>query len=133
MGQECAAGADAFVDGAGEIALATVEVCERESQVAQGFVAHLAVGGFGFRPTHEGFAVGGEVLFQLCSRLLFFENGLAFAADVEVHQGQLYLGQVLLLAQQPAVDAQLRPMEGTVVFRHAVEVAPVGFEFLQTV
>ncbi len=57
LGEQRAARADALVDGAGQFALAAVEVREGEAKVAQRLVAQLAVGGFGFRPTHERFAV----------------------------------------------------------------------------
>src|SRR6185437_15143623 len=56
-----------------------------------------------------------------------------FGCDVEIDQRELNLGQAACAAQQRAVDAQLRPMQGTVVVRHPLETAAVCLELFELI
>ena len=61
------------------------------------------------------------------------QRGFLGAGNVKVNQRQIDVAYALVLAQQPAVNFDLRPMQRALVARHVVQVAPVGFDLFQLV
>ena len=64
---------------------------------------------------------------------LLGENGFLLAGDVEIDQGQCDLGQTARLAQQPAVNPDLGPMQMAVVGRLPGQIAAMGLDFFELV
>ncbi|MDT4831904.1 hypothetical protein FQZ97_654350 [compost metagenome] len=131
LGHQAAAGAHGLVHGFGELALA---VAESGMGKGQGFQRGIACAGMGqllFGPGDEALALLLEEGSQVAGPVALGEQGFLLAADIEIDQRQFDLRQRLLLAEQPAVDLELCPMQLPVVGRHALEVAAVGLHFLQ--
>ena len=105
----------------------------RKAQRRQRGVARAAVLLLAARPGEIGLAASDEVLAQRLGVERAGEHRLAAAADVEVDQRQLDLRPPVALAQQPAVDHRLRPVQRAVVGRLAGQRAgaAVGLDLLQ--
>src|ERR1700761_1300176 len=106
---------------------------KREAQFLERGVSCGAMSGLLVSPADEALTVLQEVAFERGGRMPLGEDGLTFGDNVEVDQRELDLLQRALATEQGAVDPQLRPMQGTVIARDALQVAAIGFEFLELV
>ena len=97
----------------------------------QGAVSPLAMLEFLSRPRQKRVAQVREERLQLVRVERFDEDRFFLAADLEVNERDLELLQPELPAEQGAVHLCLRPVQRTMVRRHALELAPVGLDFLQ--
>ncbi len=88
---------------------------------------------FLFGPRQEALAVIFEELFQQLGGQMFSQQGFLLAADIVVDQRQLQFIQLPALAQQVAIDPDLRPVQMTMIVWHAAEVAAIGLDLLQPV
>mgnify|MGYP006189043475 CR=1 FL=1 len=66
-----------------------------------------------------------EELLKLLGTALLFDQGLFIAVDIQVHQRQAQCRQLALLAQQPAIDPGLGPVQFAVVVGYARRIAAV--------
>ncbi len=99
----------------------------------QCFVATGPVNQFLFSPVQKAFALVIEVCLERPCLLGFVQHNFFFAYDIEVHQGKADPRQAQLLAQQPAVNSDLCPVELTMIIRHHAEFAPKRFDFFQLI
>ena len=103
----------------------------RETEVGQGVVAALAVIELLRAPREKGLAQEFEKRAQLLRAALLDERGFFLPRDLEVDERDLELAQTQLRAEEGAIHLRLRPMQGPVVRRHPVKVAPIGLHFLE--
>ncbi|CAM5580660.1 hypothetical protein SSTU70S_03028 [Stutzerimonas stutzeri] len=99
-----------------------------QRQITLRAVGHLLLG-----PGEEARALRLEELAQLVGAVTFDQQRFLLAEHVEIHQRQLDFRQSARLAEQPAVDLGLRPMQQAMVGRLAGEVAAEGLDLLQAV
>ena len=130
--QQAAAAARGVVDRRGQCALAGAELAVREAQGLQLHITRRAVRQLLPRPDEETAALLGEEGLQLGGRAVFGEDRFLLAGDIEIDQGQFDALQPALGAQQRAVDAQLRPVQGAVRGGLAVEPALVGLDLFES-
>ena len=64
---------------------------------------------------------------------MFNQRRFLRTGNVKVNQRQVDVFQALGLAQQPAINFDLCPVQRTLVVCHVVQVTPVGFDFFQLV
>ncbi|MNH01920.1 hypothetical protein D3C79_611450 [compost metagenome] len=133
LGHQAAAGADRLVHGFGQFALSVAKLPVGECQglqalIAQGLALQLLLG-----PVQEDRALGIEKLLELLGAALLLDQGLFIAVDIQVDQRQAQRRQLALLAQQPAVNPGLGPVQLAVVVGLARQVATVGLDFFETV
>ena len=83
---------------------------------------------FLFSPAQKQLALLIEEVFQFSGCEVVAEGMLGVTHHVELHHSQFQLFQLKLLAEQPAVDLDLRPMQQPVVGRNAADIATVGFD-----
>lgn len=83
---------------------------------------------FLFSPAQKQLALLIEEVFQFNGCEVVAEGMLGVTHHVEIHHSQFQLFQLKLLAEQPAVDLDLRPMQQPVVGRNAADIATVGFD-----
>ena len=83
---------------------------------------------FLFSPAQKQLALLIEEVFQFSGCEVVAEGMLGVTHHVEIHHSQFQLFQLKLLAEQPAVDLDLRPMQQPVVGRNAADIATVGFD-----
>jgi len=83
---------------------------------------------FLFSPAQKQLALLIEEVFQFSGCEVVAEGMLGVTHHVEIHHRQFQLFQLKLLAEQPAVDLDLRPMQQPVVGRNAADIATVGFD-----
>ncbi|MNH11283.1 hypothetical protein D3C79_707920 [compost metagenome] len=133
LGHQAAPGTYRLVHSLGKIALAAAHLPVRKAQrlqpgVAQGYSLQLLFG-----PVQEDRALAVEVLLKLQRTAALFDQGLAVAVDIQVHQGQVDFAELTLLAEQPAIDSGLGPVQLPMIIRLARQVAAVGLDFLQAI
>ena len=119
------------VDGHGQLALARAKALHGKAQRGQRRLARRAVGGLAARPVQEQRALLLEEGAQRGRVFLLHQHGFLRVAHVEIHQGHAQPLQAARLAQQMGVDARLGPVQGAVVGAHALDLAPVGLDFLE--
>ena len=83
---------------------------------------------FLFSPAQKQLALLIEEVFQFSGCEVVAEGMLGVTHHVEIHHSQFQLFQLKLLAEQPAVDLDLRPMQQPVVGRNAADIATMGFD-----
>ena len=84
-------------------------------------------------PGQEGFAQGFEKPAQRRRIPALALRRFGLLHDVEIHQLQVHRGQAAALAQQPAVDLELGPMQRLLLRRQALERTAVGLDLFQRV
>jgi hypothetical protein len=84
-------------------------------------------------PGQEVAAARLEELAQRFGGMRFDEAGFLLAGDVEVHQRQVQFGQPARLAQEPAIDLGLRPVQVAVVGGLPRQVAAMRLDLFQPV
>lgn len=117
----------------GQLALPTAKIGVGKAQRIQVGIAYFSVGFFLLCPDQKALTLLLEKLLQVGGTDHFDEGILGVGEHVEVNDGQLHLLQIQLLAEQPAVDLHLRPMQGPVIGWDAADIAPVGFDFFETI
>lgn len=99
-----------------------------ETDALQMLLTLDAVCFFLFSPAQKQLALLIEEVFQFSGCEVVAEGMLGVTHHVEIHHSQFQLFQLKLLAEQPAVDLDLRPMQQPVVGRNAADIATVGFD-----
>ena len=128
---QAAAQARRVVDAFRQLALAGAKAIERELQRGQGIVTCGTVRQLLVGPRNEAFAQRLEVRLEFRRAAVLQQRlGLLLLPDVEVDQRHRHRRQPVQPAQQVPVDLGLRPMQGTVVGRHALQIALEGLDFL---
>ncbi|MNN37138.1 hypothetical protein D3C81_1510720 [compost metagenome] len=105
----------------------------REGQRHQPGIARLTVGDLALGPLQEAPATGLEEGAQGGGVVALLLHAFALAQDVEIDHGDVDPGQPARLAQQPAVDLGLRPVQCPVVGGHLDPFAAHGLDFLEPV
>ncbi len=100
----------------------------REDEVRERGVTRLTMRQLMLRPLEKAGALTLEVFTQGLRRTMLDQHRFALARDVEIHERNAKLREISGLAQQPAIDLHLRPMQVAVIPRHALEIAPIGLE-----
>ena len=132
LGQQTAARCGGLVHRLRQGALPLAKVAERKRQRCEGLIARCAVGTLGFGPGQKSLALGFKVQQQIGSAVPLGEHCLLLCADIEIHQSDVDMAPPLLLAQQPAVDARLRPVQQAVRRRLAVEPSFKGLHLVES-
>ena len=105
----------------------------REGECAQPIVAPGAMGQLLPCPGKKAVALQVEERLQFERRAVDAEHGLFLAADVEIDQRHGQFAQVARLAQQPAVDLRLRPVQLPMIVRLAGQIAAKGLDLFEPV
>ena len=74
-----------------------------------------------------------EKLLQFSRAHPLAEGIFGVGDDVEVHHRHVHFRQIALLTEQPAIDHDLRPVEGAVVGRNTADIATMGFDFFEPI
>ncbi|MNQ42036.1 hypothetical protein D3C85_557300 [compost metagenome] len=133
LGHQAVAVAGGAVHRLGQLALAAAKLRVGKAQALERLVAQPAMRAFLFGPGDEAAALQLEELTQFIGTAALMKGGFVLAEDVEIDHRQIDLGQAALLAQQPAVDLGLGPVQQPVVLRNARDVAAVGLDLFQAV
>ena len=96
-------------------------------------IARLAVRHLLLRPMQQLAALPFEIGLQILCRPVLAEHDFIARGDVEVDEREVDFVQPLFLAEQPAVDLYLRPVQRAMIAGHALEVALVGLDLLELV
>jgi hypothetical protein len=121
------------VDGRRQISLAGPERSVRKGEAAERRVARAAVLQLLRGPGDKPLALHDEMLAQRIGRMRFDEHRFLLARDVEIDERHANLRETELAAQQPAVDAGLRPVQFPVIGRHRVEPAAMRLDLFELV
>jgi len=100
----------------------------RERELRQRSVERPVVVGFLLRPCAVALAQPFEMFAQRLARVVFLEHGFLACGEIEIDERDRHLRMPVLLAQHPAVDARLRPVQRAVVAADGVEVAAEGLD-----
>ena len=84
-------------------------------------------------PVQETLAQAFKKMLQRGGLMALAEHGFFLAADVEIHQGHLDVGQAQLLAHQAGINFGLGPMQLAVVVGLAFQVATVRLDFFEPI
>ena len=115
----------------GQLTLPRAKAAVRKGQSRQRRVAGLAVLLLPVRPIQVARAQRLKVRLQVGGGVGFDQLGLLPRAGLHVDQRHLQALQPPSLAQQVAVHARLRPVQGALVGAHPVELAPVGLDLFE--
>src|SRR3990167_9298385 len=116
-----------------QLALASAKLRMRKTQAREGLIALAAMLALVLGPANIAAALQLEKLTQLIRADGQGEGGFVLGNNVEVDYRQIDLWHVALLAEQPAVDLGLGPVQQAMIFRDAADITPVGLDLLQQV
>src|SRR5690606_25132081 len=117
----------------GELALPGAKGRPGKLQLHKASVAGQAVGAFLLGPGEEAAALQLEEFAQTRGPEAFAVGRFLLGEYVEIDHCQVDPVELVLGAEQPAIDLHLRPVQQAVIVRDALDVAPVGLDLLQQI
>ena len=129
--QQAAATAARTIDCLGQIALPRAEGWVGKGQPCQGRITLRTMRQFLRGPVQKLFALRFKIMLQGLGAELLAQQRFLQAVNVQINQRQAQLGQAQFLAQQPAVNLHLRPVQLPVVVRQGGQVAAKGFDLFK--